>query len=429
MMITRLFALSAALSAALPAALLLAACAGNPPPAPPIPPPIGTEAPAHPVILISVDGLRADYLQRGITPNISALASSGVTTPAMRPSFPSLTFPNHYTLVTGLRPDHHGLVGNNMDDPVLGRFAMSIRAAVEDARWWNGGEPIWVTAERAGIPTATMFWPGSEAAVRDVRPRRWLRFDGKMPNTARVDQLLAWLDEPSRPGLATLYFDTVDHDGHEYGPDSPEVNAAVAEVDAQIGRLIAALKARGISANIVLVADHGMAQVADDRRIFLDAQTDPANLTLVHGGAVAGINPKPGFEQAVGKALLGRHDHMECWEKAKIPARLQYGSHPRVPAIICAAEPGWMIWLSPPRPDQKMNPLGGMHGYDPAHPTMAAAFVAAGPAFRPGVVVPTFDNVDVHPLLLRLLGLPAMATDGNDATLAPALVARAQPRR
>jgi predicted AlkP superfamily pyrophosphatase or phosphodiesterase len=407
-------------------ALLIAACAPNVPPVA-APPPV--VQPTAPVILISVDGLRADYLQRGITPNITAMAARGVTTPAMRPSFPSLTFPNHYTLVTGLRPDRHGLVNNNMDDPVLGRFSMAIREAVEDARWWNGGEPIWVTAERAGIPTATMFWPGSETAVLGVRPRRWLKFDGAMPNTARVDQLLAWLDETPRPSFATLYFDTVDHDGHEFGPESPQVNAALADVDRHIGRLLKALQDRKIAANIVLVADHGMAAVSDDRRIMLSTLLNPDSIRLVAGGAVAAITPQPGQDAAVTSALVKRHAHMECWKKGDVPARLHYGSHPRVPAIICAADAGWMIWLAPPRPDQKINPLGGMHGYDPADPAMAAAFVAAGPAFRQGVVLPSFDNVDLHPMLLRLLGLPAMATDGNDATLAPALVARARPSR
>jgi predicted AlkP superfamily pyrophosphatase or phosphodiesterase len=424
MKIRRLFAITAS--------LLLAACAANPPPQQqpaPLPAPAAADAPANPVILISVDGLRADYLRRGITPNISALAARGVTTPAMRPSFPSLTFPNHYTLVTGLRPDHHGLVSNRMEDPALGPFSMGLRAAVEDARWWNGGEPIWVTAERAGIPTATMFWPGSETAVRGVRPRRWLKFDGAMPNAARVEQLLAWLDETPRPGFATLYFDTVDHDGHEYGPDSPEVNAALADVDVQIGRVLAGLQARGINANIILVADHGMAQVADDRRIYLNSLVDPAAVRLVDSGAVAGINPLPGQEARVTAALVKPHDHMLCREKARLPANLHYGKHPRVPAIICVAEPGWMIWLAPLPAGQPMRRLGGMHGYDPAHPTMAAAFVAAGPAFRAGTVLPPFDNVDVHPLLLRLLGLPPMQTDGDDATLAAALVAPARPRR
>jgi ectonucleotide pyrophosphatase/phosphodiesterase family member 5 len=404
-------------------ALLLAACAGTPPPAPAAI--VAPKRSAHPVILISVDGLRADYLRRGISPNLSALAARGVTTSAMRPSFPSLTFPNHYTLVTGLRPDRHGVVNNTMRDAELGAFSMGIRSAVEDARWWNEAEPIWVTAEKAGIPTATMFWPGSEAPVGGVRPYRWLRFDGAMPEPTRVDQLLAWLDErpQKRPslGFATLYFDTVDHDGHEFGPDSPQVNAAVAKVDAQIGRLLAALQQRGIEANIIVVADHGMAQVSNDRRIFLDALLDPASVQLVAGGAVASLFPQPGQDAVVQAALLRPHPHMACHPKGKLPTRLHYGSHRRIPAIICIANPGWMIWLSPPRADQPMRPLGGMHGYDPAHPDMAASFVAAGPAFRAGVVLRPFDNVDVHPLLLRLLGLPAMRTDGDEGMAASAL--------
>ncbi len=411
MTILRLFAVLAT--------LLIAACAGTPRPAPPAA--LAARQPAHPVILISVDGLRADYLRRGVSPNITALAARGVTTSAMRPSFPSITFPNHYTLVTGLRPDRHGVVNNTMRDAELGAFSMGIRSAVEDARWWNDAEPIWVTAEQAGIPTATMFWPGSEAAVRGVRPHRWLKFDGDMPEEKRVDQLLAWLDERPRPGFATLYFDTVDHDGHEFGPDSPQVNDAVAKVDAQIGRLLTALQQRGIEANIILVADHGMAQVSSDRRILLDALLDPATVQLVAGGAVASLNPQPGQEVATKAALLRPHPHMACHEKADLPARLHYGRHRRVPAIICIAEAGWMIWLSQPKSDQPMRPLGGMHGYDPAHPDMAASFVAAGPAFRDGVVLPPFDNVDVHPLLLRLLGLPAMETDGNAKVLAKAL--------
>ncbi len=400
-------------------ALSLSACASNPVPAPPAL--AAARQPAQPVILISVDGLRADYLQRGNTPNINALAAHGVTTTAMRPSFPSLTFPNHYTLVTGLRPDRHGVVNNTMRDAELGAFSMGIRSAVEDARWWNDAEPIWVTAEKAGISTATMFWPGSEAAVHGVRPYRWLKFDGDMPEPARVDQLLAWLDERPRPGFATLYFDSVDHDGHEFGPNSPQVNDAVARVDAQIGRLLTILQQRGIAANIIIVADHGMAQVSNDRRILLDALLDPTTVQVVAGGAIASLNPQPGHEGAVKAALLRPHPHMACHEKANLPARLHYGRHRRVPAIICIAEAGWMIWLSPPKPEQAMRPLGGMHGYDPAQPDMAASFVAAGPALRSGVVLPPFDNVDVHPLLLRLLGLPAMHTDGDSRVAAMAL--------
>lgn len=393
-------------------AILLSGCAGR---APELARP-GDKAARPPVILISVDGLRPDYLKRGVTPHINALAAAGVTTPAMRPSFPSLTFPNHYTLVTGKRPDNHGIVNNTMVDPAIAgvTFTLSNRAAVMDRRWWDGAEPVWVTAEKAGVRTATMFWPGSEADIQGVRPHQWLPFDGTMPNPARVAQILAWIDQPQRPGLLTLYFDTVDHDGHEYGPGAAETTRAVAEIDARIGDLLAGLKARGVVANIVLVSDHGMAEVAADRTIRLD-QILPANsFRMVTGGAVAGLEPAEGQDAVLAEALLRAHPHMQCWRRQNIPASLHYGRNPRVPAFVCLAEPGWMIWGMPPKTAVR---LGGMHGYDPAAPDMAATFVAAGPAFKTGMIVPPFDNVDVYPLLMRLIGLKPLPSDGASKTL------------
>jgi predicted AlkP superfamily pyrophosphatase or phosphodiesterase len=330
----------------------------------------------------------------------------------MRPSFPSLTFPNHYTLVTGKRPDNNGIVNNNMEDPAIAgvAFALSNRAAVEDRRWWDEAEPVWVTAEKAGVRTATMFWPGSEAPIRGVRPTQWMAFDGKLPNPARVAQVLAWIDQSQRPGFMTLYFDTVDHDGHEFGPDSPETAQALAEVDARIGDLVAGLQARGIAANIVLVSDHGMTKVSADRVIRLDLALPAGSFRIVAAGAVAGIEPVPGKETALAAALLSPHDHMDCWRKADIPERLHYGHNPRVPTFVCLAEAGWMMLATAPRPDAR---LGGMHGYDPALPDMAATFVATGPAFKAGTVVPPFDNVDVYPMLMRLLGLDPLLSDGS----------------
>jgi ectonucleotide pyrophosphatase/phosphodiesterase family member 5 len=384
--------------------LLLAGCASTPKVAAPVGKP--------PVILISVDGLRPDYLDRGVTPNISELAARGVRAEAMRPSFPSLTFPNHYTLVTGKRPDNHGIVNNNMVDPAIGgaAFALSNRAAVEDRRWWDQAEPLWVTAEQAGVPTATMFWPGSEAAIRGVRPTHWLPFDGKMPNPARVAQVLAWLDLPARPAFLTLYFDTVDHDGHEFGPDAPETTRAVAEIDARIGDLLDGLRARGIDANIVLVSDHGMMNVAPERSIRIDRQLPPGSFQLISSGAVAGLEALPGQDAALATALLRPHPHMQCHRKADLPPHLHYGRNPRVPPFLCLAEPGWMIMATDMKADWR---LGGMHGFDPMVPEMAATFVAAGPAFRAGVVLPAFDNVDVYPMLMQLIGVPALASDGD----------------
>jgi predicted AlkP superfamily pyrophosphatase or phosphodiesterase len=397
--------------------LLVAGCSRTPP--------VETASPVQrpPLILISVDGLRPDYLDRGVTPNINALAASGVRAKAMRPSFPSLTFPNHYTLVTGRRPDHHGIVNNNMEDAAIpGRaFALSNRDAVIDRRWWDEAEPVWVTAEKAGVRTATMFWPGSEAPIQGVRPAQWLVFDGRLPNPARVAQILGWLDQPpgpdgptaqKRPGFLTLYFDTVDHDGHEFGPDAPETTAAMAEIDLRIGDLLAGLKARGITANILLVSDHGMIGVAPERTVRIDTLLPPGSYRLVSAGAVAGLEPVPGQESALAAAVLKPNDHMQCARKADLPARLHYGSNHRVPAFVCIAQPGWMIANQPPREGSR---LGGMHGYDPATPEMAATFVAAGPAFKVGAVLPVFDNVDVYPLLMRLIGVKALASDGDIA--------------
>ncbi|MBL8553189.1 MAG: alkaline phosphatase family protein [Phenylobacterium sp.] len=374
-------------------------------------------------ILISIDGFRADYLDRGITPVLSRLAEEGVRG-AMRPSFPSKTFPNHYTLVTGLRPDRNGIVENNMEDPAIPgvTFKMSNRDAVRDRRWWDQAEPIWVTAETAGIPTAPYFWPGVEAPIRGVRPRYWVKFDMDTPNAARVDQVLNWLDLPpaKRPRFVTLYFDTVDTAGHDYGPESAEVNAAVAGVDVEIGRLLEGLKARGRDANIVVVADHGMAALSDDRKAYMDDVLPKTAYRSLAGGAFMTIYPAAGHEAEVDAALIRPHDHYQCWRKAEIPGRFRYGRNPRVAPYFCLAETGWALTTRDYRPSK---PERGAHGFDPASAEMAAIFIAHGPAFRAGVRLPDFNNVSVYPLLAKLVRVSPRPNDGTIADIAKGLVA------
>jgi predicted AlkP superfamily pyrophosphatase or phosphodiesterase len=301
--------------------------------------------PAPLTLLISIDAFRADYLDRGVTPNLSALAAGGARA-AMRPSFPSKTFPNHYALVTGLRPDRNGIVANNMTDEAIPgvKFAMSNDAAVKDRRWWDEAEPIWVTAERAGIVTGTMFWPGSEADIHGLRPHYAPHFDIKVPSDDRVDQLLGWFDRPpaERPRFATLYFDAVDTAGHKFGPDSPGVNAAAAQVDAAIGRLEAGLKARGIVANIIVVADHGMAATSDARRVFIDDFVAKDAYRALDMGPIGTIYPNPGREAEVETALLAPHPHLQCWLKKDIPERFHYGHNPRVAPLFCLPQTGWV---------------------------------------------------------------------------------------
>jgi predicted AlkP superfamily pyrophosphatase or phosphodiesterase len=374
------------------------------------------------LILISIDGFRADYLSRGRTPNLSRLAAQGVTA-SMRPSFPSITFPNHYTLVTGLRPDHHGIVDNTMRDPVLGNFTM---AKSQDPRWWDEAEPLWVTADKQGLRTATMFWPGSDDVIRGRRPDEYRLYDHGVRADQRTDQVLAWLDAPpeQRPSFVTLYFDMVDGVGHVAGPDSPDVDVALHATDAAIGRLVEGLSSRGLldRTNIIIVADHGMAAVSPDRLIYLDDVAGAAAIDVVSWGANAGVIVKPDAPAGAEHKLLAIDTHARCWRKTDIPRELHYGSNPRIPPIVCSADVGWLL-ITHEIMTQRGGALHekGAHGYQPDVPEMAAIFIAHGPAFRPGTTLPTFDNVDVQPLMAKLLGLTVPNGDGTAATFHAAL--------
>jgi predicted AlkP superfamily pyrophosphatase or phosphodiesterase len=397
--------------------LLLAGCATQPPKAPPY----------SPLILISFDGYRADYIERGLSPNLAALAHGGVHAQAMRPAFPTLTFPNHYTIVTGLYPDHHGIVNNRMVDPASGkRFVYSDPKTTADPSWW-GGEPLWVSVERQGGHAATMFWPGSDVAIDGVRPDHWLTFDGTMTPDARVDQALAWLDLPpaQRPGFVTLYFEQVDHAAHNFGPDSKETDAALRELDAALGRLLDGLRQRGIAetANVVIVSDHGGTASGPDRIVVIDDFVSVADIDVINSGVLAGFVPKHGHEAQVERALLQPHDHMRCWRKSDVPARLHYGTNARVPPLLCLADDGWQIFTREfmKRPNRHISV--GEHGYDNDDPKMQALFVAHGPAFKRGLAVPEFDNVDIYSLLTHVLHIKPQPNDGNYAEVKAMLAA------
>ncbi|MDQ1232072.1 putative AlkP superfamily pyrophosphatase or phosphodiesterase [Sphingomonas sp. SORGH_AS 879] len=411
---------------------LLAGCAY--PYSPPSLPPVAStaqaasaapaEARAPVTILVSIDGFRADYLKRGLSPHLSRLAAEGVSA-AMRPSFPSKTFPNHWTLVTGVVPDRHGIVANSFTDPARPgeRFTM----ASDQPYWWDEAEPVWVTAERAGIPTATVLWPGSNVAwggtlqpgghhavTGGVRPHNWLQFNANISDRQRVDTVIDWLRRPAttRPRFLTLYFDEVDIAGHDGGPDSAEVNGAIGHVDQAIGALVSGLAELGQTANLVIVSDHGMAATSSERVIALDQVVNPADYEMSEDGPFAMIRAVPGHEAALEARLLGHHDHMDCWRRGEIPARFRYGRNPRIAPYFCLADAGWLIDAKPAE-----KPFsGGTHGYDNADPSMTALFIAQGPAFRPDTKLAPFDNVDVAPLLRDLIGLPpGRGLDGTDA--------------
>ncbi|WP_326525891.1 alkaline phosphatase family protein [Sphingomonas sp.] len=411
----------------------LAGCAGASAPRHPAAPSTlaadAAEQRAPVTILISIDGFRPDYLDRGITPSLSQLAAAGVRA-EMRPSFPSKTFPNHWTVVTGLRPDRNGIVSNRIEDPEGKRRAFTM--ATDDPWWWNAAPPVWVDAEKAGIRTAAMFWPGSNVAVggtRDdqwpnditggVRPDDWVPFSGYVDDRQRVDTVVDWLRRPatSRPRFVTLYFDIVDTAGHRFGPNDPRTDAAIAEADAAVGALVAQLVALRQPADILITSDHGMAQVTGDRIVQVRDLASPEDGRVVEDGVFASFAPLPGREAQLAASLSRSRPHVQCWPKEQIPARFHYGRNPRVPPWFCLADPGWRIVEGKPNREE-----GGEHGYDNDAPDMRALFIASGPAFRRGVTLPSFDNVDIYPLLRRLLGLPpATDVDGSDAAFDDAL--------
>lgn len=388
---------------------------------PPAPMPRTMGAPV--TILVSIDGFRPDYLDRGVTPTLSALAAGGISA-SMRPSFPSITFPNHWTIATGKVPDHNGIVGNKMED--ASRPGETFTMATDDPFWWSAAEPIWVTAEKAGVRTATMFWPGanvgwggtpipnSHGAISNAtRPQDWQQFNQAVTGAQRVDAVIDWMRRPAatRPRFVTLYFDTVDSAGHANGPQAPETTQAVADVDAQIGRLVQGLRALDQPANLVIVADHGMAATDSARAIAIDRIADPADYRLFESGPYATLYPTPGHEAALAAALLKPQAHMTCWRKGAIPARFRYGTNPRIPPFLCLADTGWTILKT--AASQPFH--GGAHGYDNRSPDMAALFIANGPAFVGGKRLPSFDNTDINPLLRDLIGLPPGARlDGDD---------------
>lgn len=402
-----------------PLLVLAAACskqtAVNAPQAAPIP------ANTPMVVLVSLDAFRWDYLSRPNAINLRRLAATGVHAERMIPSFPSLTFPNHYTIATGLYPEHHGIVANTMTDAVLGKFSMSDTLAVRNVAWW-GGEPIWITAEKQGRRAGAFFWPGSEVAHDGVWASRWMKFDDKFPNGARIDSVLKWLTLPKGQALSlvTLYYSDVDHAGHDAGPATPAVDLAIARVDSQIGRLLDGVAARGLSdrVNIIVVADHGMAAISPARAIFLDDYIAVTDVDIGELSANATLTPKPGKLDAVLAKLRGANNsHMSVYRKGEVPMRFHYDTNARIAPLILMAEEGWTFTTH----DRfaRRQPTGGAHGFDNQLASMGAIFVAAGPAFRQRFTAPPFQNIHVYDLICQILGLKPAKNDGSlDSTRA-----------
>jgi predicted AlkP superfamily pyrophosphatase or phosphodiesterase len=358
------------------------------------------------VILVSLDGFRYDYAKKYHAEHLLALGAEGASAPeGMLPSYPSITFPNHYSIVTGLYPEHHGIVANSFYDPQRKEvYSYHDSRSVGDGTWY-GGTPLWVLAEQQGMRSASFFWVGSEADIQGVRPSYYLKFDGSFPNPKRVEQVLAWLRLPAdqRPHFITLYFSDADSAGHRFGPDSPQVEDAVHELDREIGKLMDGLKEIKLPVDLIVLADHGMVKV-DGPPIHLDQYgLNPSSFAPIVG---LGLYPKSEDDaQKAYEAMRGKSDKFTVYRRASVPAYLHFDSNPREGDPVVVPNGPYFITAGEDLGFGEHPPVGA-HGYDVTRmPEMKALFVAAGPDVRHGITLQSFENVNVYPLIAKILGL------------------------
>ena len=375
------------------------------------------------VILISADGFRHDLADKYHATHLLALKSNGVTASSMTPSFPSLTFPNHYSLATGLYPSHHGLVDNTFFDPQKGRgYRIGDRRAVEDSSFY-GGTPIWVLAEQQKMLSASFFWVGSETAVDGIRPAYYYRFNDRIALDTRLQAVKDWLTMPEelRPHLILFYLSQVDHAEHLFGPNSQQAEEAVHIVDDCIGKMTRIVDSLHLPVNYVFVSDHGMAQVDTARPVEIPAAIDTSKFTASIGGTMIHLYAKGKKNIAPAyQALKKPADGFDVYLPDETPARWHYKQdddrYHRIGDILLVAHFPRMFH------ERGRTLIAGEHGYDNTLPDMGATFYAWGPAIRPGLTIQSFENVNVYPLIAHILGLGITEKiDGSLKVLQPIL--------
>ena len=375
------------------------------------------------VVMVSFDGFRHDYVEKYNTPNIKEFIKQGAAAEMMRPSFPSKTFPNHYTLVTGLYPGNHGLVDNTFYDKGRDTFySIRQRAKVEDP-YYYGGLPLWQLVQQNGMKSASYFWVGSEAPIGGQFPTYYHRFDDTVPHKNRVNAVFEWLKLPEaeRPHLMTIYFSMVDTQGHEYGPNGLKTKEAVMEADSLVGMLVEGLKKIDLPVNVILVADHGMYEMHNKPDYYIYQEDILAGLSkddfiFVNNSTHANIFVKnKSKEDSIYYVIKARESHFKVYKKAEIPAKLHFNEHPRIGDLFFVVEPAYSIYSKEAlskKPETRS--VWGVHGFDSSiSPEMGAIFYAKGPNIKANIKIPPFDNIHVYPFVAAILGITPPNVDGN----------------
>ncbi|KAI9505876.1 alkaline-phosphatase-like protein [Coemansia spiralis] len=377
------------------------------------------------LVLVSVDGFRADYLDRGVTPELLRLGQKGLRADYMIPSFPSSTFPNHYTIVTGLYPGSHGIVSNEFfDTQTNDTFFYKDPLKSIDSKWW-GGEPIWVTAEKQGLRAGINMWPGSMATICGHKPSYVVPFSDNVEPRLKTQKVLEWLDLPfdKRPAFLATYMPEVDSTAHKLGPNDQKVNEAVRLVDSALGNLWSEIARRNLTniVNLMVVSDHGMAEGQSGlNAIYIDDYIDTSQLQGIYGWPLGGLQVKDSADVGAMYATLKRASAGQPWDvylRDDIPSRFHYTYKSRIAPIYVISRVPYYVTT---RKESALYSLGkpmGVHGYDNMHPLMRATFVAVGPAFRSpelrNIRHPPFENVELYGLMAKILGVVPAPNNGT----------------
>ena len=360
-------------------------------------------------IVVSLDAFRWDYPTIYNTPWLDSIAANGVAA-TMVPSYPSSTFPNHFTLATGLVPDHHGIVNSQFWAPEKGELFSMGDSATRYNPYYFGGEPIWVTAKKQGVKSASIYWVGSDVAIQGLYPDYYLRWDNepRLTYPQRVEEALriAKLPESERPSLLMVYFDEPDWTTHHYGPVAEESEAVIEELDSLMGILYRGLKELDYGVNLIVTSDHGMTEISDEKFISIEQSVNPDWVERIVSTNPTSIFCKEGCRDSLFEQL-SKVKHISVWRKEEVPAHLNYGTSNHLGDLIVAPDLGWQFATTP-------RGLKGAHGYDINEPDMQIIFRACGPDFKRGYTLPhSFSNVDLYSILAELLKIEPAKTDGS----------------
>jgi predicted AlkP superfamily pyrophosphatase or phosphodiesterase len=376
---------------------------------------------APPLLVISLDGFRWDYcdLFPNESPTLRKLRRDGVTARGVVPVFPSNTFPNHYSIVTGLYPAHHGIVNNDFFDPTLGQFFRYNQPTARDPQWWQG-EPIWLTATKQGRTAATSFWVGSDVQIGGGRPTFWRTYDATVPFEARLEELSSWLKLPAekRPAVLLFYFDDTNAAGHRFGPDSPELIAAIKRADECVAALLQRMHTEGLEPNVMIVSDHGMTATSIERTIILDELLDLKSVQIDADGSSLAVRPLDGDVNALVRKFE-KVAHVKAYRAEELRGRFHFAENARIAPVWVLPDEGWHLVTRATverlkRRFPEKGYLAGDHGYDPALPSMRGIFIAHGPAFRRAVGLPDVENVHLYNLMCAVLKVKPAKNDGDD---------------